>query len=344
MELLLHNAVKVHLQYENFEGPGYNKYWRLSEPRSRKFQPELTIFEIAVVVDRSPGLLVLRSVLDAWHRSGKPPIGPIWARTSPLLLAIKHSNHHAIDLLLEENKQDLNAMKELGYLRTPLQLAAENGNLKLVNRLIKMDVNVNEPSAKRVGVTSLQIASRKGYFGIVEALLEAGADPNLPGPMPLLRTPLEEAAQMGRVDIISLFMAQKNLPSDEQVENAKRFATEAKFTAAAELVDSLYQERLARLSAQQPAEENGTVKSVGNQGVGADQHMSSAFNRFDDLAPGLIMTETEFPNGDLGVGADQNMFSAFNGFDNLAPGLVMTETEFSNGNYFMEVDDVAPWA
>jgi hypothetical protein len=127
--------------------------------------------------------------------------------------------------------------------------------------------------------------------------------------MPWLRTPLEEAAQEGRLEIISLFMAQKNLPGDLQVESAKRFATKAKFTAAAELVDSLYRERLARLSAQQPAEEYGTVESVGKQGIGADH----------------------------------NLFSAFNGFDDLAPGLVMTETEFSNGNDFMVVDDWVPW-
>jgi ankyrin repeat protein len=311
MELLLRNDVKVHMQYENFtHRPGYgSKFWRPSEPCSQKFQPDSTIFETAVIVDRSPGLFVLRSVLNVWRRSGKPPIGPISSRTSPLLLAIKHSNHHAVDLFLEENSQDLNSMKELGYPRTPLQCAAENGNLKLVKRLIAMGANVNEPPAKRVGVTSLQIASRKGFFGIVEALLEAGADPNLPGPMPWLRTPLEEAAQEGRLDIISLFMAQKNLPGDQQVENANRLATKAKFTAAAELVDSLYQERLARLSSQQPAGEDGTVESVDKRAIGADQ----------------------------------NLFSAFNGFDDMAPGLVMTETEFSNGNDFMVVDAWAPW-
>jgi ankyrin repeat protein len=298
-ELLLQNAVKVHLHYE-FSLDIRERYiqpWRISEPCSPKFQPEITIFETAINVDRSSGLPIVRSVLDAWHRSGKPPIGPPWERTSPLLLSIKHSNHHAIDLFLEGNEQDLNATIELGYSRTPLQCAAENGNLKLVKRLIAMGANANAPSARRVGVTSLQIASRKGLLGIVEVLLEAGADPNLPGPMPLLRTPLEEAAKMGRVDIISLLMAQKTLPGDEQVENAKRLATEAKFNPAAELVELLYQERLARISMQQPTEEDGTIENDDCQGVGADQNLCSPFTGFNDLTSGLIMTETEFWNG-----------------------------------------------
>jgi ankyrin repeat protein len=295
MELLLNNAVKVHLQYGTFDDStksGSKISWRLSEPCSQIFQPDLTIFETAIIVDRSPGLPVLRSVFNAWHQSGRPSIGPVWASTSPLLLAIKHSNAHAIEFFLEESKEDLNTTKELGYPRTPLQCAAENGNLKLAQRLIAMGANVNESPMKQVGVTSLQIASRKGYFRIVEVLLEAGADPNLPGPMPWLRTPLEEAAQMGRVDIITLLMAQKNFPGDNQIENARRLATEEKFTTAAELVDSLYQERLARLFVQQPAEEDWTVERVGNQVVGADPK-SSAFNGLDDLASGLIMTEME---------------------------------------------------
>jgi hypothetical protein len=102
-------------------------------------------------------------------------------------------------------------------------------------------------------------------------LLEAGADPNLPGPMPYLRIPLEEAAQMGRVDVIGRLMAHKNPLGDEQVENAKRFATKARFTAAAELADLLYQEQLVRLSAHQPALEDRTVENDDCQGVGVDQ-------------------------------------------------------------------------
>jgi len=98
------------------------------------------------------------------------------------------------------------------------------------------------------------------------------------------------------MDIVCLLMAQKSLPDIKQVENAKRLATRASFTAAAELVGSLYQERLARLSAQQPAED-WTVGSNGGQCMGADQNLFSLFDGFNDLAPGSIVTETEFSNG-----------------------------------------------
>jgi len=63
---------------------------------------------------------------------------------------------------------------------TPLLVAASNGDLALVNRLLKGGANPNVRN--QLNTTPLLEASFHGNTQIIKALLEAGADPNLAGP------------------------------------------------------------------------------------------------------------------------------------------------------------------
>ena len=62
---------------------------------------------------------------------------------------------------------------------TPMQAAAESGNLELVKTLIKFGANINLTAS--AGETPLSIAANRGDIEVVELLLVEGADVNLIG-------------------------------------------------------------------------------------------------------------------------------------------------------------------
>lgn len=62
-----------------------------------------------------------------------------------------------------------------------LQLAAAQGNLCQVQRLLAEQMDPNEPPKGYYGQTALQASSCNGHLAVVEMLLVAGADVNAPG-------------------------------------------------------------------------------------------------------------------------------------------------------------------
>ncbi|KAK1966827.1 ankyrin [Colletotrichum sublineola] len=91
--------------------------------------------------------------------------------------------------------------------RTPMQAAAEQGNIALFERILTLGADMNEPpSTNDGGVTALQAASIKGYFGLVSKMLDLHADPNAPGAEIHGRTALEGAAEHGRLDIVQILL------------------------------------------------------------------------------------------------------------------------------------------
>jgi len=124
--------------------------------------------------------------------------------------AVKKNDAEAVKALLEM-KPDLNAADKAGY--TPLLIAAENGNEKIVSMLIKAGADVNKATAPdsffeaNDNLSPLQIAAFKKYPSIVEILAKAGADTNGEGPDGF--TPLYMAAINGDSDTAKVLLEHK---------------------------------------------------------------------------------------------------------------------------------------
>lgn len=90
-----------------------------------------------------------------------------------LTYAIQHGLERLVTYLLDQGI-DVNDHQARCY--TPLQAAAESGNLELVKSLIKFGANVNFTVS--AGETPLSIAASRGNIEVVELLLVEGADVN----------------------------------------------------------------------------------------------------------------------------------------------------------------------
>lgn len=66
--------------------------------------------------------------------------------------------------------------------KTPLHLAAQNGNVDIVETLIRFEADSNK--ADNSGLTPIMIATREGHLEVVEKLLEFGADTNIQAQRP----------------------------------------------------------------------------------------------------------------------------------------------------------------
>lgn len=84
---------------------------------------------------------------------------------------------------------------------TALQIAARNGHLEVVNRLLAIGVEVNAfpDNASR---TAIQAASGSGHLQIVERLIKAGANVNMAAGPNGGRTALQEASENGHLAVV----------------------------------------------------------------------------------------------------------------------------------------------
>lgn len=123
---------------------------------------------------------------------------------TPLQAAVKHQY---IEVATELAKSaDVNFLGNGARRRTPLQHAVENGNMELVNMLLKRGARVDGAPAEDGGATALQIASLRGYIGIAQRMLDLGADVNEPPAKRNGRTALQGAAEYGRIDMLHMLL------------------------------------------------------------------------------------------------------------------------------------------
>ena len=130
--------------------------------------------------------------------------------------------------------------------RTPLQKAAELGDVEIVTLLINNGAEVNAPAAYAGGGTSLQLAAIGGYIPVACKLLNHKADVNAPGSKLNGRTALEGAAEHGRLDMIKLLLnagAGSRCGDEEQVANAIALAREYGFFYICDLLESHFHRR-----------------------------------------------------------------------------------------------------
>ena len=130
--------------------------------------------------------------------------------------------------------------------RTPLQKAAELGNIEIVTLLINHGADVNAPAAFRAGGTSLQLAAIGGYIPVACKLLNHKADVNAPGAKFHGRTALEGAAEHGRLDMVKLLLnagADSRRGVEGQIANAIALARENEFFHICDLLESHFHGR-----------------------------------------------------------------------------------------------------
>ncbi|KAI1662045.1 hypothetical protein F4813DRAFT_384761 [Daldinia decipiens] len=129
-----------------------------------------------------------------------------------LLQAISKRNERLVRLLVRWKANVHGTAHLLTVRRTPLQKAAEVGDLAIVKFLLEHEVDVNAPPTTRSGGTALQFAAISGNCNVAAELLSHGALLHTP---PLSkangRWPIEGAAENGRFHMIEyLWIAKEN--------------------------------------------------------------------------------------------------------------------------------------
>ncbi|MGC6366879.1 MAG: ankyrin repeat domain-containing protein [Candidatus Marinamargulisbacteria bacterium] len=126
-------------------------------------------------------------------------------KRTPLHIAAKEGNLDNVQALIKDGA-DVNAKDE--DKKTPLHIAAEEGNLDIVQALIKYGADVNAKDEDEE--TPLHIAAEKGCVDIVKALIKNGADVNaktnyyfFPN---IAKTPLHIAAEEGNLNIVQVLI------------------------------------------------------------------------------------------------------------------------------------------
>ena len=96
---------------------------------------------------------------------------------SSVLLTATTNKHPKIVRALINAGAFVNVKSQYGH-RTPIHIAAENGDLEIVQALItgKADINLRDD----IGSTPLHRAVSKGDLEVIRTLLDAGANPNIP--------------------------------------------------------------------------------------------------------------------------------------------------------------------
>jgi uncharacterized protein len=87
------------------------------------------------------------------------------------------------------------------FYTSPLMAAASNGQIEMVQLLLRKGANVNISLDE--GVTAIDVAIEKNHADVVKLLLESGANPNH---YALYGTPLHHAARKGYAKIVSLLI------------------------------------------------------------------------------------------------------------------------------------------
>lgn len=123
---------------------------------------------------------------------------------SLLMLAVSNNAYSLVEKLLEAkaNPEDRH-YKGL----SPLYVAAQNGNIDLINLLRKYNASLEAFADTEYGGSSLHIAANEGQIETVKYLLQAKVDPNIESKKGF--TPLHAVAECGRLDVVNVLIEAK---------------------------------------------------------------------------------------------------------------------------------------
>jgi hypothetical protein len=204
---------------------------------------------IRILLDRGAGVNSIVSY-NRWTKRGDTASGRSWIpRVNPILAAIDMNDLPIIQLLVERGAE-VDHSRNHGINRSPLQRAAETGQIDVVRYLVTHGAQI-DTRPMYSGGTALQLAAMNGYVGIAAFLLEHGADPNYPPAKGEGRSAFEAAAEWGRMDMMTWLMQagvrlDMNVgdPPESQYDRAVRFAEGNGFPISKRYVQSLYKQFL----------------------------------------------------------------------------------------------------
>jgi len=119
----------------------------------------------------------------------------------PLVEAVFANQIHIVRIL-QDAGADINAMNELGY--TALGAAVKQGNMNIVQRLVKAGADVSVSRMSLADETPLQMAAFRGDEALVSLLLYHGADVHAQGGE--LGTVLQTAIYSQNVDVVKMIL------------------------------------------------------------------------------------------------------------------------------------------
>ena len=172
-------------------------------------------------------------------------IARLLSREPAILAAIGTQSISMVELLIN-HRAKVNFPTFGPIKRTPLQKAAELGDIQIVTLLINNGADVNAPAAHAGGGTSLQLAAIGGYIPVACKLINHKADVNAPASKVNGRPALEGAAEYGRLDMIRLLLnagAGSRRGDEGQVANAIALARENGFFPICDLLESHFRRR-----------------------------------------------------------------------------------------------------
>ncbi|KAH5330133.1 hypothetical protein HBI12_067710 [Parastagonospora nodorum] len=144
-----------------------------------------------------------QSIVAELHGSKKGRSGPM---ITALLAAVSTKSMSVVQLLSQREDAIIDLPASGRITRTPLQRAAEVGDLDLTKFFYGSGADINAPPAIMGGATALQLAAKGGYTAIVLYLLSKGADVDAPRARIDGMTALEGAAAQGRIDVLSILL------------------------------------------------------------------------------------------------------------------------------------------
>ncbi|KAH4986651.1 hypothetical protein HBI49_115120 [Parastagonospora nodorum] len=144
-----------------------------------------------------------QSIVAELHGSKKGRSGPM---ITALLAAVSTKSMSVVQLLSQREDAIIDLPASGRITRTPLQRAAEVGDLDLTKFFYGSGADINAPPAIMGGATAVQLAAKGGYTAIVLYLLSKGADVDAPRARIDGMTALEGAAAQGRIDVLSILL------------------------------------------------------------------------------------------------------------------------------------------
>jgi ankyrin repeat protein len=191
IDLLLSYGVDINLRYRSRTALGV----AIETAGYKEQHIDTTIIRKILMMGANPNICVQMSD----HNDRKFP------DQTALLSAIMIEQNALIQLLIEHGA-NVNEPARGRIMRTPLQAACENDNMRAIQFLLSHGAEVNAPPARQNGATALQFAAICGNVNMATLLLNNGADVDAPAATVDGRTALEGAAEHGRIDMLRLLL------------------------------------------------------------------------------------------------------------------------------------------